>query len=185
MKIKDIEKILKSEREAENIPDVYASAKKAPLNKLLSGETPARAFQKQVVMRLLVTALILFAVAAVCIGAMWLSKPASPTIPDCNVEVKVISGGVPTVYSIVVKNEFDIASVLKSDGKDAQEGNAEVIAPCDIEDFIVLKDGDEVFIMSKSADFDRALRVANRVLADLRYAYGDIFSAFEIGVEGE
>lgn len=68
MKLRDIEKKLRREQESKTVPEVYARASKAPLNKLLSGETPARAFQKQLVMRLLVIVLALFLVAAIEIG---------------------------------------------------------------------------------------------------------------------
>lgn len=65
MKLKDIEKNLKKEQDCKSVPDVYARASKAPLNKLLTGETPARAFQKQVVMNLLIFVLIIFLVMAI------------------------------------------------------------------------------------------------------------------------
>ena len=53
MKLKDIEKGLKSEQNSQQVPDVLQRAKKAPINRLLDGQTPLKAFDKQTAVRLL------------------------------------------------------------------------------------------------------------------------------------
>ncbi len=67
MNVKDIKKSLKEEHSNKDVPDVLSRAKRAPINKLLMGQTPLRAFDKAHAVRLLwiVTAILLVAVPAV------------------------------------------------------------------------------------------------------------------------
>ena len=118
MRLKDIEKNLKKEQDCKSVPDVYARASKAPLNKLLTGETPARAFQKQIVMNLLIFVLIIFLVLTIGLSAMWLSPNTKPTVADCYVSVTVENeDGVRRIGIVLDENKNAIITVLEqSDG---------------------------------------------------------------------
>lgn len=114
MRNKDIIKSLKSESESVKLPDVYSRAKSAPINKLLTGETPIQAFQKQLAVRLL-------AISAILIIALILSTAAYMLVP-ANVEAGnnsyvsiTIAGG--NRYGFVVSSDNNvIAAVLEKDG---------------------------------------------------------------------
>ena len=71
MKIKDIEKNLKKESDSIKVPDVYARVKRAPINRLLSD--PVHAFQRKMVMRMLLIAFAIVIVAVVALTAIWLT----------------------------------------------------------------------------------------------------------------
>lgn len=70
MKIKDIEKNLKKESEQVPVPDVYARVKRAPINRLLSD--PVHAFQRKMVMRILMFAFVIAIVVVIGFAAIWL-----------------------------------------------------------------------------------------------------------------
>lgn len=119
MKIKDIESKLKSEQKSQNIPDVLQRAKKAPINRLLDGQTPLRAFDKQTAVRLLWCAMFLL-VAAVL--AIW----AGATIPDggqgkaslAYVRIIVVSEGETTEYGIVTEDFERVAALVQEKQND-------------------------------------------------------------------
>ena len=75
MKIKDIEKNLKKESDNIKVPDVYARAKRAPINRLLSD--PVHVFQRKMVMRMLFIAFVIVIVAVVAMTAIWLTPKTS------------------------------------------------------------------------------------------------------------
>ena len=119
MKIKDIESKLKNEQKSQNIPDVLQRAKKAPINRLLDGQTPLRAFDKQTAVRLLWCAMFLL-VAAVL--AIW----AGVTIPDggqekaslAYVRVVVVSEGETAEYGIVTEDFERVATLVQEKQND-------------------------------------------------------------------
>jgi len=112
MRLKDIEKKLRREQESKTVPEVYARASRAPLNKLLSGETPARAFQKQLVMRLLVIVLALFLVAAIGLSAMWLAPSNGGSTPDCYACITVSGDGGELRIGLILRSGRNIASAV-------------------------------------------------------------------------
>lgn len=175
MKLKDIEKNLKREQDSGNIPDVYASAKKAPLNKLLTGETPIRAFKKQLALRLLITALLLFAVSAICIGALWLTKPPTVTVPDCRVTVTVErESGESLTYTLHIRNNYEIFDVLKE-----EDGKYERLSGLSVADFMTPIDGDKLVVAASCEDKGRAAKIKRAVIEDLKEAYKDV--SYELG----
>lgn len=180
MKLKDIEKNLKSEHSEKGVPDVYARVKKAPLNKLLDGETPIRAFQKQLVIRLLVIVLLLFTVVGICLGALWVTTPASPSLPQCTVTITVVGDSGVDRYVVRVKNDYDIIGVTAEvlDGVELENPTSEVYPH--ISDFISPKAGDKVTVYVDSLDSTRSGKVAKRVENDIKNAYGN--TPFEIEV---
>lgn len=119
MKIKDIESKLKNEQKSQDIPDVLQRAKMAPINRLLDGQAPLRAFDKQTAVRLLWCAMFLL-VAAVL--AIW----AGATIPDggqgkaslAYVKVVVISGDETTEYGIVTEDFERVATLVQEKQND-------------------------------------------------------------------
>ena len=119
MKIKDIESKLKNEQKSQNIPDVLQRAKKAPINRLLDGQTPLRAFDKQTAVRLLWCAMFLL-VAAVL--AIW----AGATIPDggqgkaslAYVRIIVVSEDETTEYGIVTEDFERVAALVQEKQND-------------------------------------------------------------------
>ena len=70
MKIRDIKNNLKNEHDEKSVPDVFSRAKKAPINRLLTGEEPLRAFDKTTAVRLLWIALALLLVCALAFSAL-------------------------------------------------------------------------------------------------------------------
>lgn len=117
MKLKDVENKLKREQEGAPVPDVYARASKAPLNKLLTGETPAKAFQRQTVTALLAAVLVIFLVIAIGLSAMWLSPKAAPTGADCYVCVVVQrEEGASRIGLIMDGKNVSVAVVEQTDG---------------------------------------------------------------------
>ncbi len=107
MKIKDIEKSIKKENDCVQVPDVYASVKKAPINRLLTGETPIQAFEKAMATRLLAAVTVLLLVIAICVTVMWASKPAEQGVGQGYVSVTV-ENGITTRYSFVLSSSGNV-----------------------------------------------------------------------------
>jgi len=146
MKIKDIEKNLKEEHNNTVVPDVYERVSKAPLNKLLSGETPARAFQKQLIMRLLVFVFVIFTVAAIGLSAMWLSPSNAAAEPDCYIAVTVSSDDGDSRIGIVMSGGKNFLVMVEEERSGVYSDCPVVSYTSIISDFIEPKQGDKVSI---------------------------------------
>ena len=112
MRLKDIEGKLKSEHNSQTVPDVLQRAKKAPINKLLDGQTPLKAFDKHTAVRLLWCVMLLLVTAVLATFAIaMIPDGAKDEVAVCYVNVKVESGGETVVYGIVVEN-YETVSVF-------------------------------------------------------------------------
>ena len=124
MKIKDIEKNLKKESESIKVPDVYARAKRAPINRLLSD--PVHAFQRKMVMRMLFIAFVIVIVAVVAMTAIWLT-PKSSSVEEYGY-IRITINDDSIVGFVVNKAGTVSASITeKSAGADVLVRNSEVI----------------------------------------------------------
>lgn len=133
MKLKDIEKGLKNEQNSQKVPDVLQRAKKAPINRLLDGQTPLKAFDKQTAVRLLWCVMLLLVTAVLAIGAIALMpKGEREQVELCYVNIRVESDGEITTYGMVVEDCETVAVFV------LEKQNAEVVA-CDLQ-----KKGDSV-----------------------------------------
>lgn len=114
MRIKDIEGKLKSEHNSQTVPDVLQRAKKAPINKLLDGQTPLKAFDKQTAVRLLWCVMLLLVTAVLATFAIaMIPDGANDEVAVCYVNVKVESNGETVVYGIVVENYETVSVFVK------------------------------------------------------------------------
>jgi hypothetical protein len=74
MKLSELEKRIKREGGSIKVPDVYKKVKHAPINRLLTGQTPVQAFKKRLTTLLLIFTLLILAVMSIALFAM-LNKP--------------------------------------------------------------------------------------------------------------
>jgi len=147
MRFKDIEKRLRSEHDESRVPDVYMRVKKAPINKLLEGETPALAFQKQIAMKLLIGTAIIFIVAAIAVAALWFSKPTDLDLPDYYVSVTVErQTGRTESYGAVLREDSGTV-LITEEYRSADMSDKHDFTEClQITDFILFKSDDKVSI---------------------------------------
>ncbi len=118
MKLKDIKNKLKAEQSQVRVPDMLGRVQKAPINKLLSGETPAQAFQKKLAIRLLVTATALLIVAVFCFGAMMLHAGNGEAQPLCYAVIRAQSETGEANFDLVTSGDlFDVVCVDQSTGE--------------------------------------------------------------------
>lgn len=123
MKLKDIEKGLKNEQNSQKVPDVLQRAKKAPINRLLDGQTPLKAFDKQTAVRLLWCVMLLLVTAVLAIGAIALMpKGEREQVELCYVNIRIESEGEITTYGMVVEDCETVAVFV------LEKQNAEVVA---------------------------------------------------------
>ena len=114
MRIKDIEGKLKSEHNSQTVPDVLQRAKKAPINKLLDGQTPLKAFDKHTAVRLLWCVMLLLVTAVLATFAIaMIPDGANDEVAVCYVNVKTESNGETVVYGIVVENYETVSVFVK------------------------------------------------------------------------
>lgn len=110
MKLKDIEKSLKREHDGTQVPDVMKRAQKAPINKLLDGQRPLRAFDKQTAVRVLWIVMALAVTALLCFGAMGIMGSGEKETVSCSyVRVTIESAGEITEYGIVADGTENVA----------------------------------------------------------------------------
>lgn len=177
MKFKDIEKKLKREQESVNVPDVYASVSNAPLNKLLEGETPARAFRKRVAQSLLVAVLVIFIVITIGLSAMWLSSSDNAKAPDCYASVTVESGDDLLRIGVVFGGRNIITTVVEM--KNSQINTSPIVShSSQISDFIEPKANDKVRIELLSANGVRIPDISRIISDELESLYRGV--QFEI-----
>lgn len=123
MKIKDIEKNLKKESEQVPVPDVYARVKRAPINRLLSD--PVHAFQRKMVMRILMFAFVIAIVVVVAFAAIWLMPNTASEEEYGYVRVTVNE---QEVYGFVVNKAGTVSASLTemTAGADALVRNSDL-----------------------------------------------------------
>lgn len=110
MKLKDIEKSLKREHDGTQVPDVMKRAQKAPINKLLDGQRPLRAFDKQTAVRVLWIVMALAVTALLCFGALGIMGNGGGDKVSCAyVRVSVENDGEITEYGIVIDGVENVA----------------------------------------------------------------------------
>lgn len=165
MKIKDIESKLKREHESAKVPDMLSRVKKAPINKLLVGETPAQAFQKKLAVRLLVTTTALLIVAVFCFAAMLLFTERGEIGARYYISLRVEKDGVVEEYGVVTSEGLASVSCI-----DYQSGNK--ISYRAIEAFYTLKSGDKVSISAIGEDPAKCSELVKSLRDELSSAYG-------------
>ena len=114
MRLKDIEGQLKNEHNSQAVPDVLQRAKKAPINKLLDGQAPLKAFDKHTAVRLLWCVMLLLVTAVLATFAIaMIPDGAKDEVAVCYVNLKVESNGETVVYGIVVENYETVSVFVK------------------------------------------------------------------------
>lgn len=175
MRIKDIEGKLKSENNSQTVPDVLQRAKKAPINKLLDGQTPLKAFDKHTAVRLLWCVMLLLVTAVLATFAIaMIPDGANDEVSVCYVNVKTESNGETVVYGIVVENYETVSVFVK------ERQNQTVIAQnlqkrgyslkSAINDVYKQKEGDRITICVLGKD----------VSADFANVVKDMFSPYAV-----
>lgn len=164
MKIKDIEKNLKKESESIKVPDVYARAKRAPINRLLSD--PVHAFQRKMVMRMLFIAFVIVIVAVVAMTAIWLTPNNSSVEEYGYVRITVNDDFV--VGFVVNKAGTVSASITeKSAGAETLVRNSETIGKSLAEAIELLYHAvadDAVVVSSHFDNYNTASMIATRAV---------------------
>lgn len=112
MKLKDIEKSLKNEQKQMGVPDVLARSKKAPINRLLDGQTPLRAFNKPLASRLLWCAMMLLVATILCLASFMLIPQKTQSVNYGYMSVTIQSGSDVDRYGIVTDDELRVAIVV-------------------------------------------------------------------------
>lgn len=114
MRIKDIEKSLKKEHDSSSVPDVLKRAQKAPINRLLDGQRPLRAFDKNTAVRVLWTVLALALAALICLGTLGIMGDGDRAALYCNyLHVRVENGDESTEFGIVVGEDNGVVVCVK------------------------------------------------------------------------
>lgn len=117
MKIRDIKNSLKNEQKQMGVPDVLARAKKAPINKLLEGQTPLRAFDKSFALRLLWIALVLLVTIVLCFAVFMLMPSGATKTTYGYVGITVESGEKIDRYGVVVDEKSKVLVVVHESGE--------------------------------------------------------------------
>ena len=169
MKLKDIEKSLKREHDGTQVPDVMKRAQKAPINKLLDGQRPLRAFDKQTAVRVLWIVMALAVTALLCFGALGIMGSGGNEKVSCAyVRVSVENGGEITEYGIVIDGVENVALFVleKKDGVQMQDLQMSGISLKNaISEVYQVKNGDKVSICVVGKNADPILE------QDLKYAF--------------
>lgn len=115
MNFKDIKKSLKEEQENKRVPDVLSRAKRAPINRLLIGQSPLKAFDKTTTLRLLwtATALLLVAVLAFFAFAFLPAKDSAPS--QAYVRIEIEREGDEYIIGFVASNDVVLLCVKETD----------------------------------------------------------------------
>lgn len=120
MKLKDIEKSLKNEQKQMGVPDVLARSKKAPINRLLDGQTPLRAFNKPLASRLLWCALILLVTMIVCFAVYMLLPRQTQNVSYGYMSVTIETDGSVDRYGIVTDSDLNVEIVVHESEGDSK-----------------------------------------------------------------
>ncbi len=169
MKLKDIEKSLKKEHDGAKVPDVMRRAQKAPINRLLDGQRPLKAFDKQTAVRVLWIVMALAVTALLCFGALGImGNGGDDKVPCAYVRVSVENGGEITEYGIVIEGVQNVALFVleKKDGVKMQDLQKSGISLKNaINEVYQAKNGDKVSICVVSSNEDGTL------VSDLKDAF--------------
>lgn len=162
MKLKDIEKSLKKEHDGAKVPDVMRRAQKAPINRLLDGQRPLKAFDKQTAVRVLWIVMALAVTALLCFGALGIMGNGGGDKVSCAyVRVSVENGGEITEYGIVIEGVQNVALFVSeksgstSPMKDLQKSGISLKNA--ITEVYQVKNGDKVSICVVSSNEDSTL----------------------------
>lgn len=162
MKLKDIEKSLKKEHDGAKVPDVMRRAQKAPINRLLDGQRPLKAFDKHTAVRVLWIVMALAVTALLCFGALGImGNGGGDKVPCAYVRVSVENDGEITEYGIVIEGVQNVALfVLEKSGstspmKDLQKSGISLKNA--ITEVYQVKNGDKVSICVVSNNEDSTL----------------------------
>lgn len=117
MKNKDITENLKKEHRDKSVPDVFSRVRKAPINKLLDGQRPLKAFDKTSAVRVLWLALALFVAFVFTLSVFALMPKTKEVAPSSYVRISVESGGQTTVYGFIVNDGKAVLCVLEREGE--------------------------------------------------------------------
>lgn len=173
MKLKDIEKSLKKEHDGAKVPDVMRRAQKAPINRLLDGQRPLKAFDKQTAVRVLWIVMALAVTALLCFGALGIMGNGGGDKVSCAyVRVSVENDGEITEYGIVIEGVQNVALfVLEKSGstspmKDLQKSGISLKNA--ITEVYQVKNGDKVSICVVSNNEDSTLA------SDLKDAFSSV-----------
>lgn len=181
MKIRDIKNNLKNEHDEKSVPDVFSRAKKAPINRLLTGEEPLRAFDKTTAVRLLWIALALLLVCALAFSALALMQDNKPAPSQSYVRLSVESEGKTIVYGFVISDESVTVCTLERDGENTPFSNVgkqgENIKYA-INEVYRVKNDDKVRVCVIGEDRSTALRLATALVSAIR-------DGMQSGVEAE
>lgn len=173
MRFKDIEKSLKREQNQSSVPDVYMRVKKAPINKLLEGETPALAFQKQMAMRLLIGTAVIFMVAVIAFSAMWFSRSSALDLPDYYVSIVVErDDGEEARYGAVLHDDTGTVFITEESAAGETDKKHSLNECLQINDFIMINSTDKVSISIIGKDYRSAFLVASDMSVRLNEACG-------------
>lgn len=170
MKFKDIKNQLKDEHRSVQVPDMLSRVKRAPINKLLSGETPAQAFQKKLAVRLLVTATALLVAAVFCFAALLLFTENGQASPRCYISLRVESGDLTESYGIVVSGDITTAVCIDENTKQKAQYSS-------ISALYNLKSTDKVTVCAICEDAKIAARTLANFKDELVLFYGDLGGA--------
>lgn len=118
MKIKDIKNSLKNEQKQMGVPDVLARAKKAPINKLLEGQTPLRAFDKSFALRLLWSALALLVTIVLCFAVFMLMPSGTTKTTYGYIGITVEGGERIDRYGVVVDENSKVLVAVHESGEE-------------------------------------------------------------------
>lgn len=178
MKLKDLEKKLKKEHEQIRVPDVYSRAKLAPINRLLTGETPAQAFQKHLAIRLLFVVMVLLAVSLIALTAYGMNKNNSrgSVVSDAYCSVTVTNNGESVRYGLVFDSTKAVKYVVNESDRTVINGDGNMTLINAISALYVAKTGDEVVVVTQSDVMAYAREIAVIVCGELsaRYEEGDV-----------
>ena len=172
MKLKDIEKSLKKEHDGAKVPDVMRRAQKAPINRLLDGQRPLKAFDKQTAVRVLWIVMALAVTALLCFGAHGnMSNGRGDKVSCAYVRVSVENDGEITEYGIVIEGVQNVALFVleKKDGVKMQDLQKSGISLKNaINEVYQVNNGDKVSICVVSSNEDSTLE------SDLKDAFSSV-----------
>lgn len=166
MKLKDIKKSLKNEQAKVKIPDVFERAKRAPVNKLLTGETPVQAFKKRLVMRTLTMVLVLLLAVAITLSAMWLAPDRSPAA-SCYVRINVTSDGQTHTFAMVA-NGMIVGGYFEENGDGVKPKLMQISS---ISEFYQPKSNDKVAIYVACDDAQLQKKWSGKVESEIVEMY--------------
>lgn len=114
MNFKDIKKSLKEEHSSSAVPDVLSRAKKAPINKLLSGQAPLKAFDKALVVRVLWVAMLVLLVGVIAFFALAILPSGSQNATLAYVKIEVETDEETCVFGFITSGDNMLACVLEA-----------------------------------------------------------------------